>query len=181
MAVEQVGTDKTVKWPTGTGANGNEGVAGSVQQTEGAIGYVELAYALQNEFTTAAVENKAGKFVAPTLESTSAAGEGVKFPPDLRFSAINASTAPAAYPIASGTFVIVYEDLCKAGKSEQTAKNVVTFLDYGLGEGQEVGRKAQLRRPLAGTARSLAGKGRRPQVQRRNDRSALVRAAPTEA
>lgn len=138
---EQVGTDKTVKWPTGTGANGNEGVAGSVQQTEGAIGYVELAYALQNEFTTAAVQNKAGKFVTPTLESTSAAGEGVKFPPDLRFSAINASTAPAAYPIASGTFVIVYEDLCKAGKSEQTAKNVVTFLDYGLGEGQQVAEK----------------------------------------
>ena len=53
----KVGTDKTVKWPTGTGANGNEGVAGSVQQTEGAIGYVELAYALQNEFTTAAVQN----------------------------------------------------------------------------------------------------------------------------
>ena len=138
---EQVGTDKTVKWPTGTGANGNEGVAGAVQQTEGAIGYVELAYALQNEFTTAAVQNKAGKFVAPTLESTSAAGEGVKFPPDLRFSAINASTAPKAYPIASGTFVIVYEDLCKAGKSEETAENVVTFLDYGLGEGQQVAEK----------------------------------------
>ena len=137
----QVGTDKTVKWPTGTGANGNEGVAGAVQQTEGAIGYVELAYALQNEFTTAAVQNKAGQFVAPTLESTSAAGEGVKFPPDLRFSAINASTAPKAYPIASGTFVIVYEDLCKAGKSEETAKNVVTFLDYGLGEGQQVAEK----------------------------------------
>jgi phosphate transport system substrate-binding protein len=137
----KVGTDKTVKWPTGTGANGNEGVAGAVQQTEGAIGYVELAYALQNEFTTAAVENKAGKFAAPTLESTSAAGEGVKFPPDLRFSAINASTAPAAYPIASGTFVIVYEDLCKAGKSEKTAENVVTFLDYGLGEGQQVAEK----------------------------------------
>jgi phosphate transport system substrate-binding protein len=137
----KVGTDKTVKWPTGTGANGNEGVAGSVQQTEGAIGYVELAYALQNEFTTAAVQNKAGKFVTPTLESTSAAGEGVKFPPDLRFSAINASTAPTAYPIASGTFVIVYDDLCKAGKSEETAKNVVTFLDYGLGEGQQVAEK----------------------------------------
>lgn len=137
----KVGADKTVKWPTGTGANGNEGVAGSVQQTEGAIGYVELAYALQNEFTTAAVQNKAGEFVAPTLESTSAAGEGVKFPPDLRFSAINASTAPAAYPIASGTFVIVYEDLCKAGKSEATAKNVVEFLDYGLGEGQQVAEK----------------------------------------
>jgi phosphate transport system substrate-binding protein len=137
----EVGADKTVKWPTGTGANGNEGVAGSVQQTEGAIGYVELAYALQNEFTTADVKNKAGKYVGPTLESTSAAGEGVKFPPDLRFSAINASSSPKAYPIASGTFVIVYEDLCKAGKSEATAKNVVEFLDYGLGEGQQIAEK----------------------------------------
>jgi phosphate transport system substrate-binding protein len=137
----QVGADKSVKWPTGTGANGNEGVAGSVQQTEGAIGYVELAYALQNEFTTADVQNKAGQFVGPTLESTSAAGEGVKFPPDLRFSAINASSSPKAYPIASSTFVIVYEDLCKAGKSEQVAKNVVEFLDYGLGEGQQVAEK----------------------------------------
>lgn len=137
----KIGADKTVKWPTGTGANGNEGVAGSVQQTEGAIGYVELAYALQNEFTTADVKNKAGQYVGPTLESTSAAGEGVKFPPDLRFSAINASSSPKAYPIASGTFVIVYEDMCKAGKSEQTARNVVEFLDYGLGEGQQVAEK----------------------------------------
>jgi phosphate transport system substrate-binding protein len=137
----KVGADKSVKWPTGTGANGNEGVAGSVQQTEGSIGYVELAYALQNEFTTADVKNKAGQYVGPTLESTSAAGEGVKFPPDLRFSAINASASPQAYPIASGTFVIVYEDLCKAGKSEQAAKNVVEFLDYGLGEGQQVAEK----------------------------------------
>ncbi len=78
---------------------GNAGVARRVQQTTGAIGYVEQAYALQNKFTTASVKNKAGKFVAPTLESTSAAADGITLPPDLRFSAIN-STDPAAYPIA---------------------------------------------------------------------------------
>ena len=116
-------------------------MAGSVKQTEGAIGYVELAYALQNNFTTADVQNKAGQFVSPTLDSTTAAGEGVKFPPDLRFSAINASSSPRAYPIASATFVLVYEDLCKAGKSEETAKSVVTFLNYGLGEGQQAAKK----------------------------------------
>ena len=78
---------------------------------------------------------------SPTLGSTTAAGEGVKFPPDLRFSAINASSSPKAYPIASATFVLVYEDLCKAGKSEEIAKNVVKFLDYGLGEGQQAAKK----------------------------------------
>lgn len=138
----KVGADKTVKWPTGTGASGNEGVAGGVQQTEGAIGYVELAYALQNDFTTADVQNAAGKFVAPTLDSTSAAGDGLKVPPDLRFSAINAPGADA-YPIASATFVVVYQDMCKAGKSEQTAQDVAKFLDYGLGAGQQVAAKLQ--------------------------------------
>jgi phosphate transport system substrate-binding protein len=138
----KLGEGDTVKWPTGTGANGNEGVAGGVSQTEGAIGYVELAYALQNEFTFADVQNKAGKFIEPSLESTSAAGEDVKFPPDLRFSMINASSSAAAYPIASTTFVLVYEDLCKAGKSEETAKNVVGFLDYALSpEGQASAEK----------------------------------------
>ena len=62
------GVDKTVKWPTGTGAKGNAGVAGGVKQTDGAVGYVEQAYALQNNFTTADVKNKSGKFVAPSLD-----------------------------------------------------------------------------------------------------------------
>jgi phosphate transport system substrate-binding protein len=114
----KLGEGDTVKWPTGTGANGNEGVAGGVSQTEGAIGYVELAYALQNEFTFADVQNKAGKFIEPSLESTSAAGEDVKFPPDLRFSMINASSSAAAYPIASTTFVLVYEDPVKRGRAK---------------------------------------------------------------
>ena len=64
------GVDKTVKWPTGTGAKGNDGVAACVKQNQGAVGYVEEAYALQNNFTTAAVKNKSGQFVAPTLAST---------------------------------------------------------------------------------------------------------------
>ena len=74
------GVDKDVKWPTGTGAKGNDGVAAAVKQTEGAIGYVEQAYALQNNFTFADVKNKSGKYVAPTLESTSAAGDGIDIP-----------------------------------------------------------------------------------------------------
>jgi phosphate transport system substrate-binding protein len=133
----KIGSDKTVKWPTGTGAKGNDGVAAGVKQQKGAVGYVEEAYALQNKFTTASVKNKSGKFVEPTLESTTAAGEGVQIPSDLGISIIDAPN-PAAYPIASQTFVIVYKDMCKAGKSESTAKAVKQFVDYGLGDGQSV-------------------------------------------
>src|SRR5918911_4250197 len=115
----EVGSDKTVKWPTGTGAKGNDGVAAAVKQQKGAVGYVEEAYALQNDFTTAQIKNKSGKFVAPTLDSTTAAGEGVQIPKDLGVSIIDASNAKA-YPIASQTFVIVYKDMCKAGEGQGT-------------------------------------------------------------
>jgi phosphate transport system substrate-binding protein len=130
-----VGVDKTVKWPTGTGAKGNDGVAAAVKQTDGAVGYVEQAYALQNNFSTADVKNKSGKFIAPTLQSTSAAGEGLKIPADLGISSID-SPNPAAYPIASQTFVDLYKDVCKAGMKESDAKALGAFLTYGLGEGQ---------------------------------------------
>jgi phosphate transport system substrate-binding protein len=133
----KVGSDKTVKWPTGTGAKGNDGVAGAIKQTQGAIGYVELAYALQNNFSTADVKNSSGNFVAPTLQSTSAAGEGLKIPADLRFSAIN-SPNPQAYPIASATFMLVYEDMCKAGLSKDKAANVFKWANYVVGGGQKV-------------------------------------------
>jgi phosphate transport system substrate-binding protein len=131
----QVGSDKTVKWPTGTGSKGNEGVAGTVKQTQGSIGYVELAYALQNNFTTASVKNKAANYVEPTLESTSAAGEGIDLPADLRFSAIN-SPGDQAYPIASATFVVAYKDMCKAGKSKDDAGRTQAWLNFLLGDGQ---------------------------------------------
>ncbi|MFL5782084.1 MAG: phosphate ABC transporter substrate-binding protein PstS [Thermoleophilaceae bacterium] len=134
---KSIGSDKTVKWPTGTGAKGNDGVAAAVKQQKGSVGYVEEAYALQNNFTTAAVKNSSGQFVEPTLASTTAAGEGVKIPADLGISIIDAAN-PKAYPIASQTFVIVYKDMCKAGKSAGTAKAVKQFVDYGLGAGQGV-------------------------------------------
>jgi phosphate transport system substrate-binding protein len=133
----KVGADKTVKWPTGTGAKGNDGVAAAVKQQSGSIGYVEEAFALQNNFTTAAVKNKSGAFVAPTLASTTAAGQGVKVPKDLGLSIID-SPNPAAYPISSQTFVDVYKDMCKAGLDKGKAGAVVGFLNYGLGAGQDV-------------------------------------------
>src|SRR3954463_694048 len=131
----KVGSDKTVKWPTGTGAKGNDGVAAAIKQTPGAIGYVEQAYALQNNFTFADVKNKAGKFVTPPLQSVTAAGDGVSIPADLRFT-LGDSKDPTAYPISSQTFVIVYKDPCKTGASKDQATGLVNFLSYVLGQGQ---------------------------------------------
>jgi len=148
------GTDKTVKWPTGTGAKGNDGVAGCVKQTDGAVGYVEQAYALQNNFTTAAVKNEAGKFIEPNLEATSAAGEGASPPPDLRFATINAPGA-TAYPISAVTFLLVYKDMCKAGMKPNAAKLVKSWLDYALGPGQQVAPRLEYA-PLPDAIKSKA-------------------------
>ena len=136
------GVDKSVKWPTGTGAKGNDGVAGCVKQTDGAVGYVEQAYALQNNFTTAAVKNKEGAFVAPSLEATSAAGANAKPPQDLRFSTIDAPGA-TSYPITAVTFLLVYQDMCKAGLSATQAGLVKDWLNYAEGDGQAVAPELQ--------------------------------------
>ena len=136
------GVDKTVKWPTGTGAKGNDGVAACVKQNKGGVGYVEQAYALQNNFTTANVKNKSGNFISPSLKSTTAAGEGITVPSDLRFSAINAPGAQA-YPIASATFMLAYQDMCKAGLKPAKAKAVKAWLTYATGDGQKVAPEIQ--------------------------------------
>ncbi|MEA2152850.1 MAG: phosphate transport system substrate-binding protein [Solirubrobacteraceae bacterium] len=135
----KVGEGKDVQWPTGTGAKGNAGVAGAVQQTAGAVGYVEQAYALQHTFTYASVKNAAGQFVAPSLASTTAAAQGVKVPANLGIKISNPS-APGAYPITSQTFIVVNKDLCKAGVpgGETAAKGVAKFITYGLNEGQPI-------------------------------------------
>jgi phosphate transport system substrate-binding protein len=136
---KKVGSGKDVPWPTGTGAKGNAGVAGAIQQTTGAVGYVEQAYALQHNFTYASVKNKAGNYVAPSLTSTSAAAEGIIVPANLGFAIKNPSGA-GAYPIASQTFIVVNKDLCKAGTpgGEAAAKGVKAFIEYGLNQGQSV-------------------------------------------
>ncbi len=129
----KVGVDKELKWPTGTGGKGNDGVAAAVKQTEGAIGYVEQAYALQNKFTFAAVKNKSGKYITATLASTSAAGDGITIPPDLGINVID-SPNPTAYPITSQTFTITYKDPCKAGLSKSKATGLKNFLTYLVGD-----------------------------------------------
>jgi phosphate transport system substrate-binding protein len=129
--------NKTVKWPTGTGAPKNAGIASVIKQTAGAIGYVEQAYALENNFTYAAIKNSSGAYVVPTLAATSAAAADAKIPPDLTVSTINAPGA-SSYPITSQTFLIVYKDMCKAGRPSGAASGVKKFLDYALGAGQMV-------------------------------------------
>lgn len=139
----QIGSDKTVKWPLGTGSKGNDGVAATTSQTSGAIGYIELAYALQNKFTFASIKDKAGSFVAPSLDSTSKAGENIpNLPDDLRFTSID-SPADGAYPISSPTFIVVYSDVCKAGgvKTAAQASALQGWLNYLLGNGQKTMKK----------------------------------------
>jgi phosphate transport system substrate-binding protein len=132
----QVGEGKAVKWPTGTGAKGNSGVAAAIKQTPGAVGYVEQAYALENGFTYAAVKNSAGAWVLPTIANTSAAADGITIPADLGISTIN-SPAPSAYPIVSQTFLDVYKDPCRSGgASPSMAKAIKGFLSYAFGPGQ---------------------------------------------
>ncbi len=154
------GVDKDIKWPKGTGAKGNDGVAAAVKQTEGAVGYVEQAYALQNNFTFADIKNKSGAFVAPTLESTSAAGDGLTIPDDLGVSTIDAPGAKA-YPIASQTFVDFPQDPCKAGGSKDIAAGLQAFAKYLTGtEGQDTIKQlsyAPLPSALLSKAQEAAG------------------------
>jgi phosphate transport system substrate-binding protein len=131
-----VGEGKDVKWPVGTGAAKNSGVAAAVKQTSGAVGYVEQAYALENGFTYAAVKNTAGSWILPTIPATSAAFSGVKVPADLGVSTIN-SPSSSAYPIVSQTFLDAYTDPCKdGGLNTTTAKGLFEWLTYAFGPGQ---------------------------------------------
>ncbi len=130
------GKGKELQWPVGVGGKGNEGVAGQVKQTPGAIGYVELAYAKQNQLPTAAIKNAAGQFVAPSVASVTAAAEGAasKFPPntDYRVSIVNAPGA-TTYPISSFTYILVYKNEPDAGKG----KKLVDFLRWALTDGEQ--------------------------------------------
>ena len=130
------GKAKEVSWPTGLGAKGNEGVAGQVKQTPGAIGYVELAYATQNKLPAALIRNAAGKFIAPSIASATAAAAGVasKLPPntDYRVSIVNAPGADA-YPIASFTWLLVYKNQANAEKG----KKLLDFIRWALHDGEQ--------------------------------------------
>jgi phosphate transport system substrate-binding protein len=152
-----IGEGKDVKWPVGTGAAKNSGVAAAVKQTSGAVGYVEQAYALENGFTYAAVKN-GSSYVLPTIQNTSAAANGIKVPADLGISTID-STGAGAYPIVSQTFLDVYKDPCKDGKaSASTAKALKSFLAYAFGAGQQTLGSGGDKLPYAPLPSALAAK-----------------------
>jgi phosphate transport system substrate-binding protein len=130
------GRGKEVAWKVGLGGKGNEGVAGQVKQTPGSIGYVELAYAKQNNLPVAHVKNSAGQFVEPTIASITAAAEGVTASlgadADYRISIVNGPGA-TTYPISSMTWLLIYQNSPDAAK----AKKLVDFMKWMYSTGQQ--------------------------------------------
>src|SRR5438132_6772095 len=134
----KVGTNTSVNWPAGIGGKGNEGVAGQIKQTPGALGYVELIYAVQNKMPYAEVKNAAGEFVKPTLESVTAALATAEIPNDFRFSMTNAP-GKDAYPIAGATWLLVYQQQKDAAKG----KKLVEFLKWAAKDGEKMAKDLQ--------------------------------------
>jgi phosphate transport system substrate-binding protein len=128
-----VGVSTSVNWPVGLGGKGNEGVTGLVKQTPGAIGYVELVYALQNKLPAAQIKNKAGQYVtaSPKSVSAAAAASAAKIPEDLRVSITDAD-GKESYPLSSFTYILVYDDQQDAAKG----KALVEFLWWAIHDGQ---------------------------------------------
>jgi phosphate transport system substrate-binding protein len=130
----QVGVNASVKWPVGMGGKGSEGVAGSIRQLQGSIGYVELIYAVQNNIAYGSVKNSAGYFVKASLESvTAAAASAAKMPADFRVS-ITDAPGKDAYPISSFTWLLIPEQSKDAAKG----KILADFLNWMVTDGQKM-------------------------------------------
>ncbi len=137
---QKVGADKSPNWPVGQGGKGNEGVTGQIKQQPNTIGYVELAYAVQNKLPVALIKNASGNFVEPSIDAVTAAAaaSAAATPDDLRVSITNANGA-AAYPISSYTYVLVYKQQTNATKG----KAVVDFLWWGIHDGEKFAKDLQ--------------------------------------
>ena len=130
----QVGKGTSVKWPVGLGGKGNEGVAGMVRQMQGAMGYIELIYAVQNNISYGVVKNSAGSFVKASLESVTAAAGSVKsMPADFRVSITNAP-GKDAYPISSFTWLLIPVQ----AKDAARGKILADFLNWMVDDGQKM-------------------------------------------
>ncbi len=131
---QKVGKATAVNWPVGLGGSKNEGVTALVKQTPGAIGYVELIYAIQNKISYGVVQNAAGEFVKASLDSVTAAagGAAANMPADFRVSITNAP-GKGVYPISSFTWILMYED----PKDKAQAKTMVDFMKWALADGQK--------------------------------------------
>lgn len=141
---------KDIAWPVGIGGKGNEGVSGAVQQTAGAIGYVELAYAISQKLPVGWVKNKAGNFIQPCIETVTAATTGITYPADLRTSFTD-TPGKDAYPIAGTTYMLVYQNQ----KNAATAKALVSFLGWIMDDGQKLTTQLNYA-PLSEDLRNLA-------------------------
>lgn len=130
---QKVGTGKSVNWPVGVGAKGNEGVAGQIRQTPGAIGYVELAYALETNMAYGYLKNKDGKFVLPSLESVTAAAAQVPNVNAENFSIVNAPGADS-YPISGYVWVTLWKDQKDAARG----KKLVDLMKWVVTDGQKI-------------------------------------------
>jgi len=137
---EKVGAGTSPSWPIGLGQKGNEGVTGQVKQTPNTVGYVELAYAVQNKLPVAQIKNASGNFITPSIDAVTAAASGslATTPDDLRVSITNAAGADA-YPISSYTYILVY----KAQKDAAKGKALVDFLWWGIHDGEGFAKDLQ--------------------------------------
>jgi phosphate transport system substrate-binding protein len=137
---EKVGAGTSPSWPTGHGGKGNEGVTGQVKQTPNTVGYVELAYAVQNKLPVAQIKNASGNFIAPSIDAVTSAASGslATTPEDLRVSITNAAGADA-YPISSYTYILVY----KVQKDAAKGKALVDFLWWGIHDGEGFAKELQ--------------------------------------
>ncbi|HQP70689.1 MAG TPA: phosphate ABC transporter substrate-binding protein PstS, partial [Clostridiales bacterium] len=138
---DKIGSATSVNWPLGVGGKGNEGVAGVVQNTPGAIGYMSFAYAMLNKITYGYVVNKAGNTIKPSFEATSEAAN-IELPEDTRIIFTD-TPAKTGYPIAGFTWMLVYENLekNKAIKTKSEAEELIKFLVWSITDGQKLSEK----------------------------------------
>jgi phosphate transport system substrate-binding protein len=131
----KVGKGSAVNWPTGQGGKGNEGVAGTIKQTPGAIGYIELAYAIQNGMAFAKVQNKAGAFITPGIASVTAAAN-ITLPADSKVSLTNTEAADG-YPISGLSWVLIYKEQKYNNRSSDRANKMLKLIWWMIHEGQQ--------------------------------------------
>jgi phosphate transport system substrate-binding protein len=131
----KVGKGSSVNWPTGLGGKGSEGVAGTIKQTPGAIGYIELAYAVQNNMAFAKIQNKAGTFITPTIASVTAAAN-IQIPADGKVSLTN-TDAPDGYPISGFSWVLIYKEQKYGDRSLDKATRLLKLLSWMIHDGQQ--------------------------------------------
>jgi phosphate transport system substrate-binding protein len=151
---DKVGTGKSLNWPTGIGAKGNPGVAGTISQTQGSIGYIGSEYAFAQKISYAKVQNSSGNFINPDIRTISAAAR-TEVPADTRIMVTN-PTDPEAYPISGFTWIILYKEQAYGDRTKEQAKAVVDFLRWLTGpDGQSIAESVNYA-PLPEQVKGLA-------------------------